>query len=378
MHSSSPSRWYIVLFFVLVLLILLSLANLLVYQAVISIFVVTVSWQFTLLGTILFLMTGGFITSTVLGMMYSNKWIRMSSLATSIWMGFFVYLFSAMILYGFIAMLPVGALSLIGGVLLLIAIGVSIYGVIHARNIHIVEVTVPMKNLPTQWKNRRAIWVSDLHLGHIHTSAFTRKVVDTIKTIPYDILFIGGDLYDGTTTPDLVELIAPFKEIAEKGNVYFITGNHEEFRSADKFLNAVTSIGIQVLQDKKITVDEMQIIGVDYTTASDHDRFREILWGLLIDSDKASILLKHEPKDIDVAYDAGISLQISGHTHRAQLWPLSYIASLIYKRFAYGLQVTGKGRLMNVFTSSGVGTWGPPMRVGTNSEIVVFTFVDKQ
>lgn len=80
-------------------------------------------------------------------------------------------------------------------------------------------------------------------------------------------------------------------------------------------------------------------------------------------------MLKHEPKDLSVAQEAGISLQISGHTHKAQLWPLEYIAQLSYKGYAYGLK-----RLENmyVYTSSGVGIWGPPMRVGTTDEIVLF------
>ena len=91
---------------------------------------------------------------------------------------------------------------------------------------------------------------------------------------------------------------------------------------------------------------------------------------LAIDPRKPSILLKHEPRDLDVAEAAGISLQISGHTHKAQMWPLVYVAQRSYKGFAYGLKRLGR---MQVYTSSGVGSWGPPMRVGTDGEIVVIT-----
>lgn len=118
-------------------------------------------------------------------------------------------------------------------------------------------------------------------------------------------------------------------------------------------------------------IDGLQIIGVDYYNASDRKQFSEILSKLAIDSARPAILLKHEPKDIDVARDAGISLQISGHTHRGQLWPFEYMATLVYKGFSYGLKSLGT---MQVYVSSGVGTWGPPMRVGTDGEIVVFKF----
>ena len=251
---------------------------------------------------------------------------------------------------------------------------VSIYGIFHNKNIRIVEMQIPLPDLPASWENKKAIWISDLHLGQINGLSFLRKIVEKINTFPHDIIFIGGDLFDGTSAPDINELIAPLKGLSAPEGIYFITGNHEEFGNNEKFISAVKSVGIKVLQDKLINLNGLQLVGVDYSTASNRAQFEKILSGLSIDKNKASILLKHEPKDLDIALQAGISLQISGHTHRAQLWPLGYIADLIYKGFAYGLKAYGK---MSVFTSSGAGTWGPPMRVGTNSEIVVFTFLNR-
>ena len=92
---------------------------------------------------------------------------------------------------------------------------------------------------------------------------------------------------------------------------------------------------------------------------------------LAIDRAKPSILLKHEPSNLPVAQEAGINLMVSGHTHQGQLWPMEYVARWSYKGFAYGLKKLGE---MQVFVSSGTGTWGPPMRVGTYGEIVVFIF----
>ena len=92
---------------------------------------------------------------------------------------------------------------------------------------------------------------------------------------------------------------------------------------------------------------------------------------LNIDKNQPSILLKHQPLQLDIAEQAGISMQISGHTHKAQVFPLNISTHFIFKGYDYGLKFLHK---MLVYTSSGVGTWGPPLRVGSDSEIVVFTF----
>jgi predicted MPP superfamily phosphohydrolase len=220
------------------------------------------------------------------------------------------------------------------------------------------------------------IWISDLHLGQLHGPRFARKVADIVNTLSPDIIFIGGDLFDGTGAPDAGELTLPLRTLAAPLGTYFITGNHEEFGDATpKFLVAVAGAGMHILQDEMTEIDGLQIIGVDYKNAVHRDQFKKILEHLPIDREKPSILLKHEPKDLDVAEATGISLQISGHTHRAQIWPFEYIASLVYKGYVYGLKAHGK---MQVYTSSGVGTWGPPVRVGTDSEIVVLSFSESK
>jgi predicted MPP superfamily phosphohydrolase len=105
--------------------------------------------------------------------------------------------------------------------------------------------------------------------------------------------------------------------------------------------------------------------------ASKKTRFEDILQNLQIDRTLPSILLKHVPSHLDVARKNGITLQLSGHTHRAQMFPFNLFTYLIYRGFDYGLHALGS---MQVYTSSGVGTWGPPLRVGTRSEIVEILF----
>jgi hypothetical protein len=371
MSEPTKPRPLTIFLFVGVLSVFLFIANWVVYEALVNIFAINTSWQLIALSSLLVFLSGSLVISSVVGMRYYNVFTRLYSLFSSVWIGFFAYLFLFSVLYGLLLMLPVEQSSNIGKIFILCALAVSIYGIFHARKIYTVEIQVPIHHLPSSWKNRKAIWISDLHLGQIHSTYLARKIVEKINTLPHDIIFIGGDLYDGTTAPDIHKLIAPLKELSAPQGIYFITGNHEEFGNSGKFISAIKSIGIEVLQDRMVTIDGLQLIGVDYLTASNKEQFKKILFGLSLNSSMASILLKHEPKDLDVALDAGISFQISGHTHRAQLWPLEYVASFVYKGFAYGLKMFGD---MQVYTSSGVGTWGPPMRVGTNNEIVIFNF----
>jgi predicted MPP superfamily phosphohydrolase len=115
----------------------------------------------------------------------------------------------------------------------------------------------------------------------------------------------------------------------------------------------------------------LQIVGVPYRHATHDGHLASVLRDIRLDRDRASILLTHAPDHPDVAEAAGFSLQLSGHTHLGQFIPWSWMARRIYRQFVYGLSRIGK---MQVFTSSGAGTWGPPLRIGSNPEIVVLEF----
>jgi uncharacterized protein len=160
------------------------------------------------------------------------------------------------------------------------------------------------------------------------------------------------------------------KLVAPQG-VYFVAGNHEEFGDDSKYLHAIEAAGVRVLSNEKVDLDGLQVIGVPYRDATKKEQLASALHGIGLDRDRASILLTHAPDHPDIAEAAGISLQLSGHTHVGQFLPWSWMARRIYRQFVYGLSRIGK---MQVFTSSGAGTWGPPLRLGSNPEIVLLEF----
>ncbi len=120
-----------------------------------------------------------------------------------------------------------------------------------------------------------------------------------------------------------------------------------------------------------VTIDGLQIAGVSYSDSGSPIRLRAILESLHLDPGRASILLNHVPSRLSIVEQAGISLQISGHTHSGQLFPFTFFTRRAFGNFTYGLHRFGK---LQVYTSSGAGSWGPPMRVGTRPEVVLFTF----
>jgi predicted MPP superfamily phosphohydrolase len=250
------------------------------------------------------------------------------------------------------------------------AVVAGLYGVFNAGWTRITRTTVRLANLPAAWHGRRAALISDVHLGHVRNGRFLRRLVAKILKEEPDAIFIAGDLYDGTAI-DAGQAAAPLNQLAAPQGVYFVAGNHEQFRDDGKYLGAIAAAGVRVLSNEKVEVDGLQIVGVPYRNAAQDSDFAAVLRGVGLDRDRASILLTHAPDRPDIAEAAGISLQLSGHTHLGQFIPWSWMARRIYRQFVYGLSRIGK---MQVFTSSGAGTWGPPLRLGSNPEIVMLQF----
>ena len=353
-YASMKEDLRMAVFFFFIISIFLYVANLVVYLTTGALFGVEHS---LLLAILLGIFSASFVISSVIGMRAYNSFTRLYYLLSSIWMGFFTYLFLASVFYGILFMLTGNLHAMIGRIFFLIAVLAGIYGIVHAQKIVVKNVNVSLPNLPKEWQGRRAIWISDVHLGQIYDHTFTQRIVDRANAIPHDIVFIGGDLFDGTQAPDLFRSVLPLEKFNAPLGIYFITGNHEEFGDSTKFIEVIRSVDIHTLIDEMIEVDGLQIIGVDYRTVSHKKDFKKTLSEIPFDRNKPSILLKHDPKDIEVAAHAGISFQISGHTHKAQMWPLGHIAKIIYREFVYGFHPFKK---MQVYTSSGIGTWGPP------------------
>jgi predicted MPP superfamily phosphohydrolase len=325
-------------------------------------------------GLALGLLSVSFVAASVLAFRYTNPALRAFYKAAAIWLGLLTFHFlaalSSWIIFG-VARLAGLDVNFHGTVELLFGIATltGLYGVFNASWTRITRTTVRLANLPAAWRGRTAALISDLHLGHVRNGSFLRRVVAKILQEEPDAVFIAGDLYDGTEI-DAGRAAEPLNKLTAPHGVYFVAGNHEQFGDDSKYLRAIAAAGVRVLSSEKVEVDGLQILGVPYRHAAG-GKLASALDGMGLDRQRASILLVHAPDHPEIAEAAGVSLQLSGHTHLGQFVPWSWMARRIYRQFVYGLSRIGK---MQVFTSSGAGTWGPPLRLGSNPEIVMLQF----
>jgi predicted MPP superfamily phosphohydrolase len=317
-----------------------------------------------------------FVATTILAFRHANPLIRIIYGISAAWLGALNFAFFAAVACWIVAglawltgqFLPgyYVATSLFG-----VALVVTLYGLVTAALTRVTRIDVSLPHLPEIWNGRTVALVTDLHLGHIAGPAFLRRVLARLRSLQPDAVLISGDMFDGPPV-ELNRLAAEWRNFSTPKGIFFVAGNHDEFAARELYLDAVERVGIRVLNNELISVDGLQIVGVHDSEAGNAAELRSILRRIHLDPNRASILLAHRPENLAIAEEAGISLQLSGHTHGGQIWPWNMLASRIYGRFVHGLNRFGK---LQVYTSYGVATWGPPLRVGTHSEIVLIRFV---
>ena len=316
-----------------------------------------------------------FLAATLLAFRYNNAPLRVFYRIAAVWLGTLNFLVGASIAswlaYGFVV---TAGIALPGrwivGSFFPIAALVSAGAVANANWVRVKRISVRLANLPEAWRGRTAVLASDLHLGHVHHRGFSARIVRKISSLKTSAVFLAGDLFDGTNI-DARDVLAPFRFLRAPLGTFFVTGNHELFRGDSYFADSVRAAGIHVLENEKVELDGLQILGVPYVHATHAEHFRSVLAKLAIDPSRASILLTHAPDRHAITAEAGIGLQLSGHTHRGQFFPFSWITRRIYGPFTYGLARLGETQF---YVSSGAGTWGPPLRLGSQAEIVHITF----
>ncbi len=247
-------------------------------------------------------------------------------------------------------------------------------GHINAWTPKIVKKTIHIHKAGGERKTLKIVAASDIHLGTIIGPRKTAKLVNTINSLKPDIILFAGDVVDEDVKPvieqnlgkNLLHLKAPL-------GVYASTGNHEYIGGAEEAVQYLESHGINILRDETVFLDScFYLVGREDKektsfTSVPRKTVRELLSPL--DKQKPIILLDHQPFHLELAQEAGVDLQISGHTHHGQLWPLGYITQKIFE-VSRGYKQKGN---THFYVSTGYGTWGPPVRIGNRPEILAFT-----
>ena len=246
------------------------------------------------------------------------------------------------------------------------AVAVVIGGLLHvARGPLVRRVRVPLANLPVA--SYTIAHLTDVHIGPLIGRDYAEQMVRRVNALQPDLIVITGDLVDGRLS-ELRPHIEPLRGLRARDGIYAVTGNHEYYWDAERWLEHIRSLGIQVLRNQHVTIaDAFELAGVDDSSANE-DLPRAVAGR---DRARPLVLLAHHPRTIARAMKSGVDLQLSGHTHGGQMLPLGWLARLFDPKVA-GLARFGPTWL---YVSEGTGFWGPPLRVGTSCEIAAITLV---
>lgn len=212
----------------------------------------------------------------------------------------------------------------------------------------------------------RIVMLSDLHLGYHNPRKELARWVDLINAENPDVVLIAGDVIDMSMRPLVEENMAEEMRRLE-APVYACLGNHEYYSSEPLAEQFYRDARIQLLRDTCLVVGDLCIMGRDDRTNLRRRNIDEL--ARMADHTKYIILLDHQPYHLEEAEQAGVDFQLSGHTHRGQVWPISWITDALYE-CSFGSHQRGKTRY---YISSGIGIWGGKFRIGTRSEYVVAT-----
>lgn len=303
-------------------------------------------------------------------------WIGAVNWLSSLWMGTVVYavlvtLASDLLRLAVFRTVPDG--PTVSGVVAAVAAVIVVYGVIEARQLGVTELRVPM---PALTKELRVVQISDVHMGLVVRGSRLEQIVNKANSLRPDLIVITGDLVDAEAL-HMEEMIPLLRRLRAPLGVYAVTGNHEFFAGVDKVERFLQQAGVTLLRNRAVVLDGgLQLVGLDDPIGHRFYGQPPPLVSELIQRGRPTMLLLHTPvTTLDRLEAAGVHLQLSGHTHKGQLWPFHLIVKLIYRHTPYGLLSNGRA---TIYVSRGAGTWGPPMRVGAPPEITLVTLTPKR
>lgn len=235
----------------------------------------------------------------------------------------------------------------------------------------ITEVTVRLVGLPKSLEGFTIAHLSDLHIGSVLQQKYVDDLVARTNSFKPDLVAITGDLVDGKPA-DIGTFVGRLGNLRSRTGTYFCSGNHDHYAGWREWSAHLTGMGVKVLKNRQVVVGDAQgsfdLLGVeDYGSRLVRTGYDADAAAVGRDLSRASVLLAHQPGGFDDAVRLGIGLQLSGHTHGGQTFPATGIASLMWGSRSVGLSREGNSQL---FVSRGCGFVGPPVRLGSPSEII--------
>jgi predicted MPP superfamily phosphohydrolase len=237
-----------------------------------------------------------------------------------------------------------------------------------------VEINIEISKPINQNNNLKILLISDLHLGYGIGKSELEGWISLLNKEDADVVLIAGDVIDNFTKPlEEDKVYKTLRKIKSKNGVFMALGNHEYIGNIDESINFIKKSNITLLRDTAVLLnDNFYIVGREDFSRQYRKRLSVIMENL--DKSKPIIVLDHQPIRLKEARINGADLQLSGHTHNGQVFPINYIAKCIFSK-AYGYLKEGE---THYFITSGLGLWGGKFRIGTRSEYVVINLFTKK
>jgi hypothetical protein len=303
----------------------------------------------------------------------------------SFWLGAFIYLLLTVLVIDLVRVadwlvpfLPRHDLAVWAGIklkvfygvlsLIVLVLGGSYY---NARHPVIRDIRLKIDKTAGDRKQLHIAAISDVHLGTMIGKKRLMELVQKINGLKPDIILIAGDVVDEDLKPVIRENLGEnLRGLSAPLGVWAITGNHEYIGGVEPAVKYLEEHGIRVLRDSSILLDGGIVLAgredrdISRFSGKNRKSVKELLQGR--DMNMPVILLDHQPFNLEKAVEAGVDLQLSGHTHHGQMWPLNYLTKAIYQLSSGYLKIGET----HFYVSNGVGTWGPPLRSGNRPEIL--------
>ncbi|MBN1356878.1 metallophosphoesterase [bacterium] len=297
----------------------------------------------------------------------------------NVWLGVLFYFFWISIITGIVRLImvigwlpeiSVAHLRMTGSVICLVLSAILVFGFFRGNDPSVKTVNVDLCGKSVPPGGITLVQISDIHLECHKSEAWWDEVVRRVNEIRADFVLITGDLLDDRAEL-LVKFIPSLKSLWSRHGVYAVTGNHEFYLGIPELEKVLDAAGIRLLRNEMLTIpDRMHLIGVDDPTGRQFGvSGKPDLCGFTgrLGDRLPVILMNHQPIELETARQCGIDLQLSGHTHGGQIWPFNYFTGLAFQ-YQAGYHRFGNFHLV---VSTGTGVWGPPFRIGTDSEIIL-------
>jgi uncharacterized protein len=304
---------------------------------------------------LVFICSVSLITAAFLQFSFDNIICKIIFIVVTSWYGILWLLFSTLIVYEIAGLfLKINPAAAGTGIIIFVAV-VTIYSMVNTQFIRVKKLTIGGNT------DCNIVQLSDIHIGSV-SGNFLKRIIEKTNALNPDLVLITGDLVDNFNK-STQEAIATLKNL--KAPALFVTGNHESYIGPDRVAKALKAVNVTTLRNQMMDFGQIRIIGIDNGTGKTD--IEQILRKLNTDKSKFCILMYHQPIDLKILSDAKVNLTLSGHTHHGQIFPFNYVVGLFYN-YIWGLHKYEGGYL---YVTSGTGTWGPRMRLGSRSEIAL-------